>query len=356
MEQEFLIPKLAVSDLNFATHIIIDVRSPIEFEKFSIPESVNVDIFNNEERAKVGTIYKQQSREAAVKVGLVLFGKKLPDIYETVLKLKEQFPEKSVVVTCARGGMRSSSVVSTLNMLGVHCYQLVGGMRSHRDFIVEKLDNLTKKAKKFFVVSGNTGTRKTEILQILKEEGFPVLDFEGLAAHRGSVFGGIGLKPHAQKQFEALLVEELVRYERFPYYIIEAESKRVGNIVVPDYFMSGKENGTIIELKYPFTNRIEHLLETYQPKENHDKVVEAFQKIKKRFQGHVAIEIEDFLATGQYDKAFSQLLTYYYDPMYAHANNSYHGPYHLMEYTRIEEAVNGVKAVILENEQTQIGE
>lgn len=350
MGQEFSIPKLSVANLDTDSDVIIDVRSPKEFEEFSFPLSVNVAIFDNDERAKIGTIYTKESREAAIKEGLVSLSSKLPQIHETILKLKKQFPQKKLVITCARGGMRSSSAVSMLNMLGVHCYQLEGGIRSYRESIVEYLESYTKVGKRVYVVSGNTGTRKTEILKILKEEGYPVLDFEGLARHRGSVFGGIGLKARTQKQFEALLVEELERYKTFPYYIMESESKRVGNITIPNYFMVGKENGIRIELEYPFKKRVEHLLETYEPNINHDKIVEAFQKIKKRFQGHIANEIEDFFSNQQYDKAFSLLLTNYYDPMYSHATNSYNQQYSLINYTHIDEAVNGVKKAILENE------
>lgn len=350
MEQEFSIPKLSVSNLNFDSDVIIDVRSPKEFEEFSFPISVNIAIFNNDERAKIGTIYTQVSREAAIKEGLVSLSDKLPRIHETVFNLKKQFPGKKLVITCARGGMRSSSVVSMLNMLGIHCYQLEGGIRSYRESTVESLESYTKIEKRVYIVSGNTGTRKTEILKILKKEGYPVLDFEGLARHRGSVFGGIGLKARSQKQFEALLVEELERYKDFPYYIMESESKRVGNITIPNYFMIGKENGIRIELEYPMEKRIDHLLETYQPKLNHEELVAAFQKIKKRFQGHIANEIEDFFSNQQYDKAFSLLLTHYYDPMYTHATSGYNQQYSLINFTHIDEAVNGIKDAINENE------
>ncbi|MCT8139911.1 tRNA 2-selenouridine(34) synthase MnmH [Anaerobacillus sp. CMMVII] len=350
IDEQFHIPKVSINQWNAEKYLTIDVRSPLEFEESSLPNAVNVPIFNNEERVKVGTAYKQLGKAVAIKLGLAIYSKKITEIFDTILKLKEQHPNEKVVIVCARGGMRSSTIASTLNMLGMHCYQLDGGFRSYRKLIMDKLENYSAFIKRFFIVSGNTGTRKTVVLQRLKQEGYPIIDLEGLAAHRGSAFGGIGLKARTQKQFDALLVEELEIHQNSPYIIIESESKRIGNIIVPDFIIHGKKAGINIELLHPLEQRVQHLIETYQPNKYGQEVFEAFLAIKKRMQVDIANEIEVLLKTQQYERAFEMLLTTYYDPQYNHASLHYHQINHQIQFTDVNEAVEGVKNVIAKYE------
>jgi tRNA 2-selenouridine synthase len=346
VDDEFKIPKISIFQWNEENCLTIDVRSPIEFNEASLPKAINMPIFNNEERAKVGAVYKQQGKAEAVKLGLTIYSKKIPELFNTILKLKEQHPKEKIVIVCARGGMRSNSITSTLNMLGIHCYQLTGGFRAYRSLILAKLEAFSKMVKKIYVISGNTGTKKTAVLQRLKAEGYPVIDLEGMAGHRGSAFGGIGLKARSQKLFEALLVEQLESYQTSSYLIIESESKRIGNVIVPDFIIEGKKAGIHIELLLPLQDRVQHLLETYQPEKFGKEIFEAFMAIKKRMQGHIGNEIEEHLQNKQYEKAFEMLLTTYYDPQYSYATLQYHQRIEQIHFTKIQEAVEGIKDVI----------
>jgi tRNA 2-selenouridine synthase len=346
VDDEFKIPKLSIFQWNEKKCLTIDVRSPLEFNEASLPKAINVPIFNNEERAKVGTVYKQRGKDEAIKLGLTIFSRKIPELFNTILKLKEQHPKERIVIICARGGMRSSSITSTLNMLGIHCYQLSGGFRAYRSLILDKLENFSKLMPRIYVISGNTGTKKTAVLQRLKLDAYPVIDLEGMAGHRGSAFGGIGLKARSQKQFEALLVEELEQYQSSPYLIIESESKRIGNVIVPDFIIEGKKAGIHIELHHPLQDRVQHLVETYQPEKFEEEIFEAFMAIKKRMQGQIGNEIEGLLKNKQYEKAFEMLLTTYYDPQYSYATLQYHQRIEQIHFTQIQDAVEGIKNVI----------
>ncbi|MFN7250731.1 MAG: tRNA 2-selenouridine(34) synthase MnmH [Anaerobacillus sp.] len=354
VDDEFKIPKLSIFQWNEENCLTIDVRSPLEFNEASLPKAINMPIFDNEERAKVGTVYKQQGKTEAVKLGLKIFSKKVPELFNTILMMKEQHPNERIVIFCARGGMRSSSITSTLNMLGIHCYQLSGGFRAYRSLILDKLENFSKMSKKIYVISGNTGTKKTAVLQCLKVEGYPVIDLEGMAGHRGSAFGGIGLKASSQKQFEALLVEELEQYQSSPYLIIESESKRIGNVIVPDFIIEGKKGGIHIELLLPLQDRIQHLIETYQPEKFEKEIIEAFMAIKKRMQRHIGEEIQGLLQHKEYEKAFEMLLTTYYDPQYSYATLQYHQRIKQIHFTKIQEAVEEIKNVINQYESRLI--
>ncbi len=353
IDDQYKIPKLAITQWNTDNYKTIDVRSPKEFTEFALPNSVNIPIFNNQEREKVGTVYKRNGKDEAIKLGLKLFSEKIPFFYEAILKLKEEVPNKELVVVCARGGLRSSSLVSTLNMVGIHSFQLQGGIRSYREFIVAKLQKYTSRKKRFHVISGNTGTKKTAALHCLKREGYPVIDLEDLAGHRGSAFGKIGMKAKSQKQFEALLVNELERFDTSAYFIIEAESKRIGNIVLPDFILSGKKSGVRIELEAPLEERVNHLLETYQPAKHHQEILEAFQIIKKRMQGHIGIEIEQLLLTEDYETAFEMLLTNYYDPKYTYTALQKTQITHHLTVTNLSETIEEIKNIISSSEIQQ---
>ncbi|WP_161568290.1 tRNA 2-selenouridine(34) synthase MnmH [Anaerobacillus alkaliphilus] len=349
-DNQFQIPKVDVLSWDPNKYVTVDVRSPGEYQEFSMPSSINLPIFDNDERSKVGTVYKQMGKEEAIRLGLDFFSKKIQGIFDLILNLRSSYSTKRIVIVCARGGMRSNSVVSTLNMLGIDCLQLDGGIRAYRENITTRLQTHAERLKFYYVLSGNTGTKKTDVLRRLKLEGYPVIDLEDLASHRGSAFGGIGLKSRSQKEFELLLVGELDRYYHSPYLLIESESKRIGNIVVPDFIMAGKRKGVRIELEYPFMERVQHLLETYQPNNNQNRIIEAFLIIKKRMQKHVGNEIHDLLLKRDYEKAFVMLLTHYYDPRYDHSMRQEHQEIVHVNFTDIYDAVAKVKQVIADKQ------
>ncbi|MGN7356974.1 tRNA 2-selenouridine(34) synthase MnmH [Paenibacillus sp. SAF-054] len=296
---------------------VIDVRSPSEYAESTIPGSLNIPFFTDEERAEIGTLYKQVSTQKAKERGLEIMSAKLP----TFVKRFAEIPGNKTVF-CWRGGMRSRTTATVLSLMGIHVYRLDGGYRSFRKWVVETLETL-EFAPQVFVLHGNTGTGKTEILKSLKEKGYPVLDLEGLAGHRGSIFGAIGMDSHNQKTFDSTLLEEVLRYREEPYILIEAESKRIGKVVLPEFLINKKEQGIHILLEAPTALRVENILNDYRPQEHAEESLQAFLQIKSRIHTPIAQEIEACLLSRQFGRAVELLLKYYYDPRYAHTSNHY---------------------------------
>ncbi|WP_066173267.1 tRNA 2-selenouridine(34) synthase MnmH [Bacillus marinisedimentorum] len=329
----------------------VDVRSPAEFAEYHMPGAVNIPIFDNGERAEIGTLYKQRGREPAKERGLEVLSGKLPIFYERFQNIIRENPDSPIVVYCWRGGMRSGAVVTTMNMMELPVVQLEGGIRSYRKKTVSELEEAASEPKPFVVLEGHTGTRKTDVLQALKSEGYPVIDLEGLARHRGSIFGNIGLNPSSQKEFEANLAAELKRYKRFPYYLIEAESKRIGPITLPDFIVEGKEKGIRVKVEMPFAERISNIMQTYVKDGYLDEFNEAARKLKKKLKPLEAQEeLERNLLHGDYRSVISMLLEYYYDPRYSHASDGYDTPVFPVAFTTLNEGIARVKGALEEIE------
>ncbi|MCA0989111.1 tRNA 2-selenouridine(34) synthase MnmH [Guptibacillus algicola] len=294
---------------------IIDVRTPAEYEQFHIPGAVNMPIFSNEEREIVGTTYKKEGTEAAKELGISLVSPSLPEFYKLAKTISQG---KEFVIYCWRGGMRSKSLAVIFEMMGLPCRQLVGGIRSYRQTIIEQLEKYAKREVEFVVLEGLTGTSKTEILHHLKENGYPVIDLEGLAAHRGSVFGRVGLPERSQKEFEAKLYDRLNEIGETDYYVIESESKRLGNIIVPNFILEGKQKGTRIHVHAPLSYRIQTILNTYHPEQNAQKIVKGIHKIEKRLSEEDRQHIYRALEEENYGTVVEKLLLDYYDPRYTY--------------------------------------
>ncbi|WP_077324260.1 tRNA 2-selenouridine(34) synthase MnmH [Virgibacillus siamensis] len=299
------------------SHTIIDVRSPGEYHDATIPGSINIPVFSDEERTEVGTLYKQVSQEAAKKRGLEIFSAKLPQFIEQFNQM-----DSPKTVFCWRGGMRSKTAATVLYLMGIHVYRLDGGYRSYRQWVVETLKNLEFKPE-LYVLNGNTGSGKTILLNELSRKGYPVIDLEEMAGHRGSIFGQIGLKPNNQKKFESLLVQKLLRFRDAPFVFIEGESKRIGKVTIPEILYHKKEQGMQLFIDLPMDERVRNILDDYQPWNSPDEFLDAFYRIKKRIHTPVAAEIEEGLQQGNYHNAVKLLLEYYYDPRYEHSARRY---------------------------------
>lgn len=298
-------------------HTLIDVRSPKEFNESTIPGSVNIPIFNTEERAEVGTIYKQTGKEAAKERGLEIFSAKLPAFIDAFRKI-----DTPKTVFCWRGGMRSKTAATVLDLMGIQANRLSGGFRTYRQWVIAELNKEEFKPD-LYVINGYTGTGKTAILKQLTQKGYPILNLEGMANHRGSIFGQIGLEPNNQKEFESQFVQEMMRYQDAPFVFVEGESRRIGKATLPDFFYKKKENSTQLFLEMPMEERVHNILDDYQPWNSPEKFMEAFQIIKKRIHTPVAKQIEESLQGGCYADAVPLLLEYYYDPRYEHAAKQY---------------------------------
>jgi tRNA 2-selenouridine synthase len=296
---------------------LIDVRSPQEFADFRIPGSINIPVFDNAERAEVGTIYKQIGPEAAKEKGLEIFSAKLPAFISHFQSLG-----KERIVYCWRGGMRSKTAATVVDLMELKVSRLNGGIRSYRQWVVKQLET-QQFIQKMYVLNGFTGTGKTILLHRLKKVGCPVLDLEGMANHRGSIFGQIGLTPNNQKTFESLLVQEMVHYDDAPFILLEGESKRIGKATLPASLYDAKENSVQIFIHLPVEKRIENILREYHPDEHRDGVIEAFHRIQRHIHTPIAKEIDENLKTGNFASAVKLLLEYYYDPRYEHTLNQY---------------------------------
>ncbi|MFC3885103.1 tRNA 2-selenouridine(34) synthase MnmH [Bacillus songklensis] len=321
--------------------VLIDVRSPSEYKDATIPGSLNIPLFNDEERAEVGTIYKQVGVQAAKDRGLEIVSAKLPDF---IKEFKQIDGQKAVF--CWRGGMRSKTSATVLDLMGIHTYRLQGGVRAYRQWVVQTLEKLEFKPEAY-VLNGYTGSGKTLLLRRLREEGYPVLDFEGMANHRGSIFGQIGLEPNNQKTFDSLLLQEVLRLQQAPFVLFEAESKRVGKAVLPEFIVEKKEQGTQLFIDIPVEERVKHILEDYRPWEHQEECIKAFRKIKSRIHTPIASKIDTDLQSGDFDSAVRLLLEYYYDPRYEYAAKQYPEERRLtIEVQNVDEAMQAIQDIL----------
>jgi tRNA 2-selenouridine synthase len=213
--------------------IFIDVRSESEFLEETIPCAINIPVLLDEERVEVGTAYKNQSVEIAKEIGIQHISRRLPGIFKKFQNLYYNNKGKKVVVFCARGGMRSGSIHSLMNSLGIHVYKLNGGYKAYRQCIRQELSQILNDIT-LVTLYGNTGIGKTDMLKSLKEKGYDILDLEGAANHRGSLLGSVGLsRANSQKTFESLVYEAL-RSRKTNLIFTEGESRRIGRIIMSD--------------------------------------------------------------------------------------------------------------------------
>lgn len=296
---------------------IIDVRSPSEFKDATIPGSLNIPLFDDEERAQVGTLYTQVNVQAAKERGLELVSAKLPAFIRSFAEVPG-----AKAVFCWRGGMRSKTTATLLSLMDIRVFRLQGGYRAYRQWVVETLKDYSFKPNAL-VLNGYTGSGKTLVLQELHKRGAPVLDLEGLAGHRGSVFGHIGLESRNQKMFDSLLLDELKRLQDEPVVLFEAESARVGKVVLPDFLLQKKAEGRQIWLEMPIPVRIRQILDDYRPWENQEACLTAFRRVKSRIHTPIAAEIDLCLREEKYERAVELLLVHYYDPLYEKTSEQY---------------------------------
>ena len=296
---------------------VIDVRSPSEYKDATLPGSLNIPFFDDQERAEVGTLYKQTSVQAAKERGLEIMSAKLPSFIKEFGAI-----QGDKAVFCWRGGMRSRTTATVLSLMDIHAYRLIGGYKAYRKWVLGELETYDFKPKSY-VIHGNTGTGKTNLLHRLKAQGHPVLDLEGLAGHRGSIFGQIGMEANNQKTFDSLLLEALLELQDSPYVLFEAESKKIGKVVMPPFMAQQKEIGTQIWIEMPLQARVQQILEDYRPEQYKEQCISAFRRIKSRIHVPVAAEIERCLQADLFGEAVALLLEYYYDPKYDYTANQY---------------------------------
>jgi tRNA 2-selenouridine synthase len=293
-------------------YLIIDVRSPGEFENATIPGAVNMPIFDDEERKVIGTVYTQESVEKAKKLGMEAAAKKLPRIYEKLSKLDKE--HEKLVLFCARGGLRSSSLVSLFTSLGLDVYKLSGGYKGYRAYISENLPKSVEGVK-FVVIHGNTGVGKTNILKGLKEIGYSVLDLEECANHRGSLLGSVGLgEQNSQKKFESLIYDTL-KNRKSDKVFVEGESKKIGNIIIPEYLFNAMKVGVKVKLEADIDLRVKNILSEYVNK-NNEEIIYALNLLRKHISGKSIDRYIEMINKNDYENVIKELMIKYYDPLY----------------------------------------
>ena len=301
---------------------VIDVRSDGEYTHAHIPGAYSLPLFDNEERKVVGTIYKQQSREQAIKKGLEYFGPKMKDMIVFVEKnIAKHYPEnKTVLVHCWRGGMRSAGVAWLLDLYGFKVYTLAGGYKTFRNWVLGQFE----KPWKINIVGGYTGSGKTILLEALKTKGETIVDLEGIAGHRGSAFGRIGLPEQPSvEMFENKLALELSKLEiektDKPIWI-EDESQRIGSVSIPHMLWNTMRNSIVYFLNIPFSERLDYLVDTYG-KMDKEELYAATERIQKKLGGletKIALQhLENNNIAGCFD-----ILLKYYDKLYLKSLNS----------------------------------
>lgn len=282
---------------------IVDVRTPAEFATGHIPGAHNLPLFSNEERALVGTCYKISGKEPAVELGLKLVG---PKLFDLVKQAKGISRKKPLLVHCWRGGMRSASMAWLFNTAGIETRILTGGYKSYRHFIRNEFDRATN----ILIVSGYTGSGKTDILKSLAKQGEQIVDLEGIAHHKGSAFGAIGQgEQPTNEQFENNLALEWQKLQPGNRIWIEDESRAIGHIVIPETLFFKMRAATVFRIDMPHNVRVERLVREYAHIDDAG-IEQALLKLKSKWSVGLKPML-DALATGDYHKIAGISLAYY---------------------------------------------
>lgn len=304
---------MAVHKLNIADFLekakslpVLDVRSPSEFAHAHISGAISLPLFTDEQRKVVGTAYKKESREKAIKIGLDYFGPNMRNMVEAVEKITKNAPQE-ILIHCWRGGMRSGAVAWLLDLYGFKVYSLIGGYKEYRRWINRQFEE----KRNYKIIGGYTGSAKTLLLHQLKSQGYAIIDMEGLANHRGSSLGGIGQKPQpSQEMFENLLGRALAKLNQSDFIFIEDESQRIGNTQIPLALWKQMKESTVYFLEIPFEKRLTFLCKEYG-KLPIKELTDAILRIQKRLGGLETKNAIAHLASNNVEACFRILLRYY---------------------------------------------
>ena len=290
--------------------VLIDVRAPVEFEHGHIPNAISLPLFTDEERSAVGTQYKTEGRLNATIMGLGFVGPRLEQLAQALIDLSQG---GELFIYCARGGMRSGSVVWLADLLKLDICVLEGGYRSYRQW----LEEMWERPWQLRVLGGLTGVGKTQLLHALKSDGAQVIDLEDLANHKGSAFGGVMEAPQpSQSQFENDLGFQLFQLNPNHPIWIEDESRLIGHRAIPPVFWSQMRSRPVLYVSRPRHFRIQLLEELYGEAER-SVLIECIHKISRRLGPQNSAIAEAAIAANELSTAIALVLDYY-DKTYAH--------------------------------------
>ncbi len=294
---------------------IIDVRSPAEFAEDHLPGAINLPVLSNEERAKVGTIYTQESAFRARKIGAALVARNAAHHIETVLAEKDGGWRP--LVYCWRGGQRSGSFAAILGQIGWRTETLTGGYRSYRRAVVRALYEDPWPGR-LAVLDGYTGTAKTELLERLAFRGIQVIDLEALAGHRGSVLGGRSAGQPSQKGFESGIAAALAGFDPERPVVVEAESSKIGDLIVPPSLWAAMGQAPRLVIEAPVAARAAYLARAYRELgADPDTLCDLLDRLVP-YHGHAQVEAWQSLARdGAGEALAASLIERHYDGRYA---------------------------------------
>ncbi len=283
---------------------IVDVRSEGEYAAGHIPGVVNIPVLNNSERVIVGTAYKQQGQKQAIKEGFRLVGPRLLDIITETEKIANG---KELLIHCWRGGMRSNNFCQFVGMAGVKTQALIGGYKAYRQKAFESFQS----SFQFIVLSGYTGSGKSEVLRELKAQGEQVIDLEMLAHHKGSAFGGLMMPAQpTTEQFQNHLFEEILQLDLSKRIWIEDESISVGKIFLPPAFWMKINQGQLVNINVDKDVRVSRLVNEYGAADK-EQFLSAMIQITSRLGGQHFKAAKEKLMQGDMAATIAILLTYY---------------------------------------------
>jgi tRNA 2-selenouridine synthase len=318
---------IAVTDLS-PQHLalyddIIDVRSPSEFEHDRIPGAINLPVLDDEERARVGTVYVQESSFLARRMGASLVAANISRIIDERLCAKPR--NWRPLIYCWRGGMRSRSLAIVLSEVGWRPALIDGGYRQWRRHVVEHLD-ASDTPLPVVLIDGQTGTGKTRLLREIREQGGQVIDLEFLARHRGSAFGAYpGAPQPSQKLFETLIWQELRVMDPHRAVFVEAESRQIGRLRIPTRLWSAMERARRIELRTSASERSRHLVADYEDLyRDTERLLACIDRLRP-FHSRTRIDCWRELArAGDFRELAGQLIVDHYDPLYLRLREARH--------------------------------
>jgi tRNA 2-selenouridine synthase len=312
--KEITVPAtVAFNESLLASHLAVDVRTPLEYEEDHLPSAINVPLLSNEERVEIGTLYKQTGPHETRRRGLELTAARFPQI---VHEIGAAAAGRPILVYCWRGGLRSKTVASILELTGFDVMQLQGGYKSFRNHVLARFEPFQPPGP-LLVIHGMTGIGKTTFILGLNGADFSVIDLEGLACHRGSAFGEVGLSQDlSQKRFDTLLWDALRKLPEGKPLIVEGESKRIGKITLPGNFYEVMLDSVKVWCEASLETRVERLIAEYGRDEYRQDMAAALLRLKKRLGNGKYEEIAGYLERWELEPFMAELVNNYYDKVY----------------------------------------
>jgi tRNA 2-selenouridine synthase len=294
---------------------VLDARSPSEYALDHLPRAISAPVLNDEERVRVGTLYKSESGFVAKRIGAALVSRNIATLLDTLLA--DRGRDWKPLVYCWRGGNRSGALATVLSRIGWRVSLIEGGYKAFRHRVIHDLDHLPQSLQ-FTVVAGRTGSGKSLLLHALAQRGAQVLDLEALACHRGSVLGRLpGQSQPSQRLFETRLWSELSRFDASRPVFVESESRRIGTCHLPEALTTAIRHGQCVVLEASLADRSRLLSQQYPHFITEPSMLDAQLERLFELHGHAVIEAwRALLSHGRFDELVQCLLNEHYDPTY----------------------------------------